>query len=125
MRILRSVRFKLAFIALFTVLVITSLIVWSDVHDTKERLIEVQKGKAVLLSDIIRQSIMLLMLENRWKELQTLIEDLVRNNHELKEARIFHPTTGRIIISSNKKEIGDVVYGGTGTNLKEGLRRLL
>ena len=110
MKILKSVRFKLTFIALLTVFVITSLIVWSDVQDTRERMISTQKEKAILLSDIIKQSIMILMIENRWKELQTLIEELSENNPELKEVRIFHPSNGQIIVSAGRKEIGEVIY---------------
>ena len=53
------------FLSLLTVFVVTSLIVWSDMEDTKARLIDVQKEKAVLLSDTIKQSIMFFMLEKR------------------------------------------------------------
>ena len=80
MKIFSSVKFKLLFLSLLSVFVITSLIVWSDIEDTKERLIAAQKEKAVLLSDTVKQSIMLLMLENRWKEIQTLTEDLSKGN---------------------------------------------
>ena len=71
MKILGSVRIKLLFLSLLSVFVVTSLIVWSDIEDTKARLIDAQKEKAVLLSDVIKQSIMILMLENKWKELQS------------------------------------------------------
>ena len=110
MKIFGSIRFKLLFLSLLTVFVITSLIVWSDMEDTKKRLITVQKEKAVLLSDTIKQSIMFFMLEKRWKELQILIEDLSKSNPELKEVRIFHPLDGRIILSNEIEEVGKKIY---------------
>lgn len=110
MKILGSVKLKLLFLSLISVFITTSLIVWSDIEDTKSRLINIQKEKAVLLSDTIKQSIMLLMLENRWKELQTLMEDLAKSNPELKEVRIFHPVSGSIIASANNREIGKRIY---------------
>ena len=110
MSIFSSVKFKLLFLALLVVFVFTSLIVWSDIVDTKGRLITAQKEKAVLLSDIIKQSIVLLMLENRWKELQELIADLSKNNPELREVRIFHPVSGRIIVSGDVKDVGKRIY---------------
>ncbi|MEW6740134.1 MAG: ATP-binding protein [Nitrospirota bacterium] len=109
-KIFKSVRFRLLILSLLVVFVITSMVVLSDVLDTNERLIAAQKEKAILLSDTIKQSIMLLMLENRWKELQILIEDLSKNNPELKEVRIFHPVSGRIIISNETEDIGKRIY---------------
>jgi signal transduction histidine kinase len=50
------------------------------------------------------------MLEKRWNELQTLIEDLSKNNPELKEVRIFHPVSGRIIVSNETEDIGKRIY---------------
>ncbi|MDP2277872.1 MAG: hypothetical protein Q8K51_06590, partial [Nitrospirota bacterium] len=110
MKILGSVRFKLLFLALLVVFVITSVIVWSDIEDTRGRLIAAQKEKAVLLSDTIKQGIMLLMLENRWKEIQILIEDLSKSNPELKEVRIFHPLDGRIVVSNEIEDVGKKIY---------------
>lgn len=100
MKIFQSVRFKLTFIALFVVFIISALISWSDIQDTETRLIAEQKDKAVLLSDVIKKSIMLLMIENRWKDLQNLIESFSANNPELKEVELFEPLTGRVIASS-------------------------
>ncbi len=110
MKILKSVRFKLTFIALLIVFFISSMIGLSDVLDTEKHLITTQKEKAVLLSDIIKKSIMILMIENRWKELQNLIQDLPRNNPELKEVRLFHPITGRIIASNDPDDVGKEMY---------------
>lgn len=111
MKIFKSVRFKLTFIALLTVFVITALISWSDILDTENRLIAAQKGKAILLSDVIKKSIMLLMIDNRWHELQKLIESFAGNDPELKEVRVFDPVTGRIIVSSAKEEVGSQIHG--------------
>lgn len=110
MKILNSVRFKLLFLSLLVVFVITTLVVWSDIEDTKTRLIDAQKEKATLLSDTIKQSIMILMLENRWKEVQNQAEDYTRNNLELKEVRIFHPVNGRIIVSNKIEDVGKKIY---------------
>ncbi len=110
MKIFNSIKFKLLFLALLVVFIITALLVWSDIEDTKARLIAMQKEKAVLMSDTIKQSIMLLMLENRWKELQVLIGDIAKSNPELKEVRIFHPRSGRIVVSGNTADIGNQIY---------------
>jgi len=53
---------------------------------------------------------MLLMLEKKWEELQGLLEDLSRNNPELKGVRIFHPLDGRIIVSNESKDVGKLIY---------------
>lgn len=106
MRVFRSIRFKLLFLALFVVFTITTLLVWSVVKDTEERIIESQKGKVILLSDTIKHSLMILMLENRWNELQILIDNYVRRNSDLKGVRIFTPENGKIFISANRSEIG-------------------
>lgn len=110
MKILNSIRFKLLFLSLFVVFGITSVIVWSDIEDTKTRLIDAQKEKVTLLSETIKQSIMILMLENRWKEVQNQAEDYTRNNLELKEVRIFHPANGRIIVSNKIEDVGKKIY---------------
>lgn len=110
LKIFNSVRFKLFFVILLSTFIITLAIVCSDIEDTRERLINVQKEKAVLLSDTIKQSIMLFMLENRWEDLQLLIEDMSKANPDLKEVRIFHPVSGRIIVSNKTEEIGQRIY---------------
>lgn len=106
MRIFNSIRFKLLFLALFVVFTITTLLVWSVVTDTEERIIESQKGNVTLLSDTIRHSLMILMLENRWNELQYMLDNYVEHNSELKGVRIFNPENGKIFISTNRSEIG-------------------
>ncbi|NTU42784.1 MAG: HAMP domain-containing protein [Nitrospirales bacterium] len=97
------------FISLFTLLIVSAFIAWTTIYDTHKRLISAQEDKAALLSDIIKQSVMLLMLENRWPELQSQIEELSKSNPELEVVRIFHPLTGKIIISSHRAEIGSTI----------------
>jgi signal transduction histidine kinase len=70
------------------------------------RLMVVQKEKVVLLSDIVNRNIELLMLENRWNTLEKHLENLTASNPELTEVRIFHPVTGRIIVSANRDDTG-------------------
>jgi signal transduction histidine kinase len=111
MWILRSVKLKLLFLALLAVFTITTLVIWSDMVDTKERLITIQNEKSVLLSDTIKQVIMLHMLEHRWRELQGLLQGLLKNNPELKVVKIFHPDNGRIIISTDSHEVGNRISG--------------
>jgi len=106
MRIFKSIRFKLLFLALVVVFSVMSLLVWSDVRDTEKRIIESQKGKVLILSDTIQHSLMLLMLENRWNELQVMVDNYVTHNAELKEVRIFNPVNGNIFISADRGEIG-------------------
>lgn len=106
MNLLKSIRFKLFLITILPITIIMSLIVYLDARNMRERLIFFQKEKAVLLSDIILKSINLLMLENRWKDIQTVAEYMIRGNPELKDLRIYHPITRNIIVSANSKEIG-------------------
>ena len=43
-----------------------------------------------------------------------LAEDFTRNNPELKEVRIFHPVSGRIIVSNEREDVGKKIYKKTG-----------
>jgi len=106
MTILKSIRFKLMFLALFAVLSITALLVWSDVKDTEERIIESQKGKVVLLSDTINHSLMIFMLENRWNEIRDMIDKYIQQNSEIKEVSIFNPDNRKVFISADRSTIG-------------------
>jgi len=106
MTIFKSIRFKLMFLALFAVITITTLLVWSDVKDTEERIIESQKGKVVLLSDTINHSLMIFMLENRWNEIRDMIDKYIQRNSEIKEVSIFSPDNGKVFISADRSKIG-------------------
>ncbi len=110
MKKLKSIRLKLILIALLPVFIITSLVVYSDVQHTRMTLIDSQKEKAVLLSNIIKKSLVILMIENKWYELQSLLEDFTKESPELKEVRIFNPDTGYIIASADEKDIGKKIY---------------
>lgn len=110
MNILNSVKFKLILVCFCSILGIFLLIEWSELENSKEKLYNVQKEKAVLMSHIIMDNIMLLMLENRWTELQKLFEQYPRSHPELREIRIFHPGNGRIIAANEKGEVGKRIY---------------
>ncbi|MFA5354874.1 MAG: histidine kinase dimerization/phospho-acceptor domain-containing protein, partial [Thermodesulfovibrionales bacterium] len=120
MNILKTVRFKLLFISLFTLLGVSVLIAWTTIYDTHKRLIAAQEDKAALLSDIIKQSVMLLMLENRWPQLQSQIEELSKSNAELEVVRIFHPKTGKVIVSSHRSEVGSAISPDVLERFKKG-----
>lgn len=98
------------FMALLVVFVINLLVVMSDVHETGKLLISKEKEDAIMLTDIIEQSISVLMIENRWAELQSLIENLAKSNPQLSEVRIFHPLTGKIIVSNDREDVGNIIY---------------
>ncbi len=72
----------------------------------EQKLLDGQMEKAVLLSERISHSIMVLMLKNRWQDLQNFIESLTKDSKDLKGIRIFLPDKGIIVASSSKQEIG-------------------
>lgn len=110
MNILKSVRFKLTFIALFSVAIVISLVVFSDIRDTRARLLDSQKQKSVILSDLIKHTIMSYMLGDRCHEVQAMIDDYTKVHPELKEIRIFDPVTGIIVFSAESKDIGERIH---------------
>ncbi|MBI4843211.1 MAG: HAMP domain-containing protein [Nitrospirae bacterium] len=87
---------------------------------TEQKLIKTQQEKTVLLSDRIAHGIMVLMLKNRWQELQAMMQNLVKDSNELKEIRIFLPTDGTIVVSSEEKEIGTKIYAEDLINYNKG-----
>ncbi|MFO0752116.1 MAG: ATP-binding protein [Thermodesulfovibrionales bacterium] len=89
-------------------------------QNSKEKLYNVQKEKAVLMSHIIMDNIMLLMLENKWTELQKIFEQYPRNYPTLREIRIFHPENGRIIASNERDEVGKRIYAADWERFKAG-----
>ncbi len=106
----RSLKFKIivpGFIVI-SLIMITSTI--RDIIITKEQLLNTQKEKTVLLSDRIAHGIMVLMMSNRWQELQGMMESFARGSRDLKEIRIFLPETGIIKASSKPEEIGKRIY---------------
>lgn len=105
-----SLKFKLIIITFLIVSVIMSLSTLRDIKQTENKLLEAQKEKAVLLSDRIAHTIMVLMLENKWRDLQPMMETLANNAKELKKIKIFRPANGIIVISSDPKEVGREIH---------------
>ncbi|MBI5026767.1 MAG: HAMP domain-containing protein, partial [Nitrospirae bacterium] len=107
---LNSLKFKITITALLIISAIMTVTTWRDIKETERKLLNGQEEKAVLLSDRIKHGIMVLMLENKWRELQTMMEHMVKNGHELKEIRIFHPDSGIMLVSSDPEDIGKQIY---------------
>jgi signal transduction histidine kinase len=108
---INSLKFKITITAF---LIVSAIMTWStlrDIKETERKLIDVQKEKAVLLSDRISHGIMILMLNNRWQDLQTFMESIVKDSQELKGIRIFLPESGIIVASSAPKDIGGEIHG--------------
>ena len=105
-----SLKYKITVTAILIITVTMAVTTLRDIQATKNQLINSQKEKAILLSDRIKHGLMVLMLENRWRDLQAMTEGLVKNSRELKEIRIFHPDTGIMIVSSDPKDIGKKIY---------------
>jgi signal transduction histidine kinase len=105
-----SLKFKITITAFLIISVIMSLSTWRDIKNTEQKLLDGQKEKAVLLSERIAHGIMVLMLKNRWKDLQVFMESVIKDSKELKEIRIFLPDNGTIVTSSEPGEIGKKIY---------------
>ncbi|MBI5407797.1 MAG: HAMP domain-containing protein [Nitrospirae bacterium] len=107
---LNSVKFKITFTAFLIILFIMVLSTFRDIRQAEQKLLNSQKEKAVLLSDRIAHGVMVLMLKNRWQDLQTFMESLVKDSRELKGIRIFLPENGIIVASSEPGNIGSKIY---------------
>ncbi len=101
-----SLKFKITITAFLIISVIMSLSTWRDIKDTEQRLLDSQREKAVLLSERIAHGIMVLMLQNRWQDLQAFMESLTKDSKELKNIRIFLPDDGTVVASSSAGDIG-------------------
>ncbi|MBI4826508.1 MAG: HAMP domain-containing protein [Nitrospirae bacterium] len=117
---LNSLKFKIAIITFLLISIIMTATTWRDIKLTEDKLLNSQKEKTVLLSDRIAHGIMVLMLKSRWKDLQTMMESLVKDSEELKEIRIFLPDDGTIVVSSNPADIGRKVYDEDFEKYREG-----
>ena len=104
-----SVKFKIITAAVLIISIIMFLSTWRDIKDTEQKLVNGQMEKALLLSERITHGIMVLMLKNRWQDLQTFLESLTKDSDELKGIRIFHPDSGRIVASSSRDSIGETI----------------
>ena len=106
-----SLKFKISAIAFILVSIIMTATTWRDIKETEQRLLNSQQEKTELLSDRIAHGIMVLMLNNQWKDLQDMMAGLVRNSKDLKEIRIFLPDEkGTIAVSSDPGEVGKEIY---------------
>jgi len=106
----KSLKFKIILMGFTVVSLIMLTGTIRDVIITKEQLLKTQEEKTTLLSDRILHGIMVLMISNRWEELQKMVENLTKGGKELKEIRIFLPETGIIKVSSRSDEIGKKIY---------------
>ncbi len=107
---LNSLKFKIAITAFLLISIIMAATTWRDIKENEQKFLNIHKEKAGLFSDRIVHGIMVLMLNNRWQDLQAMMEGLVKNGKELKEIRIFLPDNGTIVVSSEPKDIGKQIY---------------
>jgi signal transduction histidine kinase len=105
-RLLNSVKFKISFMAFLVISVFMIFFTIRDMTQTEDKLLNSQKEKAVLLSERISHGIMVLMLNNRWQDLQAFMENLTKDSNELRGIRIFLPESGLIVASSDPDTIG-------------------
>jgi hypothetical protein len=61
-------------------------------------------------SNLVLKDIDILMLEKRSGDLQNLIEQIALAHPELHDLRVFHPETGLITASADRKEVGRRIY---------------
>ncbi|HDH10656.1 MAG TPA: HAMP domain-containing sensor histidine kinase [Nitrospirae bacterium] len=108
---INSLKFKITITAFLIISIIMTISTLRDIKKSERQLLEVQMEKAVLLSERIAHGVMVLMLNNRWQDLQSFMESLTRDSKELKGIRIFRPESGVIVASSSPKEIGAKTYG--------------
>ncbi len=101
-----SLKFKISITAFLLISVIMTLSTWRDIKETEQKLLDGQMEKAVLFSERISHSIMVLMLKNRWQDLQAFLENMTKDSKELRLIRIFEPDKGLIVASSLKEDIG-------------------
>jgi len=73
-----SLKFKIITAAVITLSLIMAVATWRNIMSTEEKLLNGQKEKTVLLSDRISHGIMVLMLQNKWRDLQNMMESLVK-----------------------------------------------
>ena len=105
-----SIKFKISFTAFLIISVIMLFSTFRDIKQTELKLLNSQKEKAVLLSERISHGIMVLMLKNRWQDLQTFMESLIKDSEELKGIRIFSSNSGVIVSSSHPDDVGNKTY---------------
>ncbi|RJQ43279.1 MAG: HAMP domain-containing protein [Nitrospiraceae bacterium] len=105
-----SVKVNIAVTALMIIAVIMILSTVRDIRATEQKLLAVQKEKATLLSDSISHNLVILMLKNQWQDLQSFMEDQVKESKELKGIRVFLPESGLIVASSEPQDTGGRIH---------------
>lgn len=109
-KMFNSLKLKITVTAFLIVSIIMTFSTLRDIRETEKKLLNVQKEKAVMLSERISHGIVVLMLKNRWQDLQTFMESLTKDSKELKGIRIFQPENGIVLASSDPKDIGGEVH---------------
>ncbi len=104
-----NIKFKITVTAFLIISVIMILSAWRNISETEQKLMNGQKEKTVLLSDRIAHGVMMLMLQNKWQDLQAMMESLVTDAKELKHIRILRPENGMIVVSSEPSDIGKTI----------------
>ncbi len=103
-----SLKFKITVTAFLIISIIMIFSTWRDIKETERMLLDAHKEKAALLSERIAHSIMVLMTENKWRDMQAMMESLVKDGEELKKIRVLRPEDAVIVVSSEPGEIGRV-----------------
>ena len=114
-----NIKFKITVTAFLIISVIMILSAWRNINETEQKLLNGQKEKAVLLSDRIAHGVMVLMLQNKWQDLQAMMESLVTDAKELRHIRILRPENGMIVVSSEPGDIGKTVSENNFAILKD------
>ncbi len=108
MKINLSLNQKLISITVIAFIIIVGIITANNYLSTRRDILLAQQEKVVNLSDGIKYGLMSLMLEGKFDEVQRVIED-VSVGKRIEELKIFSPDSGVILVSANKKEIGQKV----------------
>jgi hypothetical protein len=120
---MNSLKLRITIPALAILCIIMSVSTWRDIKESEKKLLRSQQEKAVLISERISHGIMVLMLKNMWKDLQVMMEGMVKESAELKEIRIFLPEDGRIVASSDPSNLGQAIYHEDLKRYREGLTK--
>lgn len=101
-----SLKFKIIVMAILIISTIQVTAMMRDIKTTEEKLLTGQMEKARLFSESVKHGIMVLMLKNRWQDLQSMMKNIVSNAGELRKLSIFLPENGIIVVSSEEGDIG-------------------
>ena len=104
-----SLKLKLISVTIFMFTVLVTVVLIKDYNISKNQIISFQEQKVVAFSDSIKNGIMTLMLEKRAYQLQDFIKGVCEGHH-INELRIFLPSNGKIVASSERSEVGTKIY---------------